>query len=332
MRLTHLVVHDNRVFARAFAHRALGVGESYRDNDGEAVDLLDRQSGRRAYAAGQRRYDLDNDLMLVQRLDCSCGYRTSATDLDSAREAKLALICRKLYPWPGMHGLDIGCGWGGALTLAAGRYGVIGVGVTLNHPQAYARRPCRDLAVETRLQAYRTPDECLDAVFSIGLFDHVGARHDAGYVDVVRYCLVADGQSLLHTIGTHESPPRPGPWIERSIFPTRRYRHGPDRQGTGVPLRARGLAQLRRRLGNNRAPVAGQIQCRIAGAGATRWRTRPAHVAVLTRRIDGCLSDATRSPLAGHALTARHARRPSRAAPSRHCPLAAAGTHDTLSG
>jgi hypothetical protein len=74
MRLTHLVVHDNRVFARAFAHRTLGVGESCRDDDGEAVDLLDRQSGRRAYAAGQRHYDLCSNLMLVQRLDCSCGW------------------------------------------------------------------------------------------------------------------------------------------------------------------------------------------------------------------------------------------------------------------
>lgn len=253
LRATDLVIHDNRVFARAIAHGTLGFGESYMDSDWDAVDLpgllnrllslrlddqlhtvrsswlwlrarlLDLQRGQRAFAVGQRHYDLGNDLfaaMLGQRLVYSCGYWANATDLDSAQEAKLDLICRKLHLQPGMRVLDIGCGWGEALKFAAERYGVVGVGVTISSEQAgYAGQLCRDLPVEIRLQDYRTLNERFDAVFSIDMFEHVGARNYARYFDVVRRCLAQDGLSLLHTIGTNENSNRPDPWIERYIFP-----------------------------------------------------------------------------------------------------------------
>jgi cyclopropane-fatty-acyl-phospholipid synthase len=253
LRTTDLLIHDDRMFARAFAHGTLGFGESYMDSDWDAVDLpgllnrllsvglddqlhnmrsawlwmrarfLDLQRGHRAYTVGQRHYDLGNDLftaMLGQRLVYSCGYWANATDLDSAQEAKLDLICRKLKLQPGMRVLDIGCGWGEALKFAAERYGVVGVGVTISHEQAeYARQLCHHLPVEIRLQDYRTLDERFDAVFSIGMFEHVGARNYSRYFDVVRRCLDPGGLSLLHTIGTNDIPNRPDPWIERYIFP-----------------------------------------------------------------------------------------------------------------
>lgn len=250
---TDIQVHDDRVFQRVFAHGSLGFGESYMDGDWDVRDLpglisrllsarldeqlrnvgtlllwaqarfINLQRGKRAYVVGQRHYDLGNDLfaaMLGRRLVYSCGYWVEAQDLDAAQEAKLDLVCRKLRLRPGMRVLDIGCGWGEALKFAAERYGVRGVGVTISREQAaFARDLCRGLQVEIRLQDYRELDEPFDAIFSIGMFEHVGARNYVEYFDVVRRCLVPDGLSVLHTIGSNQAPNHPDPWIERYIFP-----------------------------------------------------------------------------------------------------------------
>ena len=252
-RPTDLSIHDDRVFTRAFAHGTLGFGESYMDGDWDAEDMpgllsrllsaqldeqlhnvgtlflwararfLNLQRGRRAYAIAKRHYDLGNDLftaMLGQRLVYSCGYWANATDLDAAQKAKLDLVCRKLRLRPGMRVLDIGCGWGEALKFAAERYGVSGVGITISSAQShYARKLCAGLPIEIRMQDYRSLTEQFDAVFSIGMFEHVGSRNYRRYFDVVHRCLAPDGLSLLHCIGTNQAPNRPDPWIERYIFP-----------------------------------------------------------------------------------------------------------------
>ncbi|MCG2968806.1 class I SAM-dependent methyltransferase, partial [Escherichia coli] len=87
--------------------------------------------------------------------------------LDTAQEAKLDLICRKLGLRPGQRVLDIGCGWGEALKFAAERYGVSGVGITISQEQAdYARELCAGLPIEIRLQDYHEVDETFDAILS----------------------------------------------------------------------------------------------------------------------------------------------------------------------
>lgn len=267
---TDIQVRDERVFQRVFAHGSLGFGESYMDGDWDVRDLpglmsrllsarldeqlrnvgtlvlwaqarfINLQRGKRAYVVGQRHYDLGNDLfaaMLGQRLVYSCGYWAEAHDLDAAQEAKLDLVCRKLRLRPGMRVLDIGCGWGEALKFAAERYGVRGVGVTISREQAaFARELCHGLPVEIRLQDYRELDEPFDAIFSIGMFEHVGARNYVEYFEVVRRCLVPDGLSVLHTIGSNQAPNRPDPWIERYIFPNSQV---PSMSQVGAALEGR---------------------------------------------------------------------------------------------
>ena len=250
---TDLRVHDPRVYARVFAHGTLGFGEAYMDGSWDADDLdgflfkvigahlddrlrtldtllahlkarfINLQRGERTWTIGKAHYDLGNDLfraMLGRRLVYSCGYWQDADNLDAAQEAKLDLVCRKLRLQPGMRVLDIGCGWGEALKFAAERYGVTGVGITVSQEQAeFARTLCTGLPVEIRLQDYREIDEPFDAIFSIGMFEHVGARNYRTYFETVRRCLRADGLSLLHTIGSNEEPSRPDPWIQKYIFP-----------------------------------------------------------------------------------------------------------------
>jgi cyclopropane-fatty-acyl-phospholipid synthase len=252
-RPTDLRVHDERFYNRVFAHGSLGLGEAYMDGWWDADDLpglfnrvlsshldeelktldtllthlkarfVNQQRGEHAFEIGRAHYDLGNDLfqaMLGRRLVYSCGYWAEADNLDDAQAAKLDLICRKLRLRPGQRVLDIGCGWGEALKYAAERYGVQGVGVTVSQEQAgYARDLCAGLPVEIRLQDYRELDEPFDAVFSIGMFEHVGALNYRTYFETARRCLKDDGLSVLHSIGSNSSPSRPDPWIEKYIFP-----------------------------------------------------------------------------------------------------------------
>jgi len=260
-------VEDDEFYARVIAQGSLGLGETYMDGswhavsldgmlvrllrahvdeqvhgwaailDGLRAHLINLQSHRRSFTVGERHYDLGNDLyraMLGKRLVYSCGYWRDRDgrplpDLDSAQEAKLDLVCRKLGLKPGMRVLDIGSGWGEALKFAAERYGIVGVGVTVSREQAeFARELCQGLPVEFRLQDYRDltghhADERFDRIFSLGMFEHVGYKNYATYFDVALRCLDRDsddgGLFLLHTIGGNRSVTHTDPWIAKYIFP-----------------------------------------------------------------------------------------------------------------
>lgn len=247
-------VHDDRLYTRVLARGTLGLGEAYMDGwwDCDAIDeLVERaylsgmarqlgtpadvlrmlrakatnlQAGRRSYEVGERHYDVGNDLyerMLDDRMLYSCGYWKGATTLDEAQEAKLELIRNKLMIEPGMRLLDIGCGWGGTAAYLAERADCEVVGITISREQAdYAKRRCEGLPIEIRLVDYREIDEPFDRVYSVGMFEHVGVKNYATYMDVVRRCLRdPSGLSLLHTIGGYRSSNRTDPWVEKYIFP-----------------------------------------------------------------------------------------------------------------
>ena len=75
------------------------------------------------------------------------------------------------------------------------------------------------MPIEIRLQDYRDVEESFDAIFSIGMFEHVGARNYRTYFEAVRRLLRPNGLSVLHCIGNNEAPSQPDPWIEKYIFP-----------------------------------------------------------------------------------------------------------------
>jgi cyclopropane-fatty-acyl-phospholipid synthase len=184
--------------------------------------LLNMQSARRAYLVGERHYDLGDDLyelMLDPRMIYSCAYFERADNLNAAQEAKLDLVARKIGVQPGMRVLDIGCGWGGAAQFMAQRgASVIGVTVSRNQLQA-AQKRCAGLNVDVRQQDYRSLTGSFDAIYSLGMFEHVGVRNYRTYLDKARELLRPDGLFLLHTIGNNESSVATDPWIDKYIFP-----------------------------------------------------------------------------------------------------------------
>ncbi len=144
-----------------------------------------RHSRERDAAAVRGHYDVGNDfyrLFLDQRMVYSCAYFAHADDdLDSAQEAKLDLICRKLRLRPGERLLDIGCGWGALVMHAAERFGVDALGITLSERQAALARERIETAglsarCTIRVVDYRDlpEDAQFDKISSVGMVEHVG--------------------------------------------------------------------------------------------------------------------------------------------------------------
>lgn len=245
-------VKNPRFYDRVLAKGSLGLGEAYVDGWWECKKLdeffyrvlradLDKkvkvthmmavlqakltnmQSISRAFKVGEQHYDIGNDLyehMLDKRMVYSCAYWKDAGNLDEAQEDKLDLICKKINLKKGMTVLDIGCGWGSFAKFAAEKYGARVLGVTISKEQAeLARKRCKNLPVEIRVQDYRSVKEKFDRVVSVGMFEHVGYKNYRTFMNIANRCLKDDGLFLLHTIGTNVSTTHTDAWIEKYIFP-----------------------------------------------------------------------------------------------------------------
>jgi cyclopropane-fatty-acyl-phospholipid synthase len=247
-------VHNPDLFRCVIRDGTLGLGEAYMDGwwDCDRIDelfcrglnaglestlrkklrflafhivlrIFNRQSRKRAFMVGKRHYDIGNDLfeaMLDSHMNYSCGYWANAEDLDSAQEAKMALICRKLLLKPGMRVLDVGCGWGGLSRWMATQHGAEVTAITVSQEQAdFARQRCQDLPVMIELMDYRDLSGQFDCIVSVGMFEHVGRKNYANYFKIMHSLLVPGGLFLLQTIGARRHIYSVDPWIEKYIFP-----------------------------------------------------------------------------------------------------------------
>lgn len=248
-------IHNPNFYEKLLSGGSLALGESYMDGwwDCQALDqfferilekrldnkvkanggsflwvvlkakIMNAQNRSKAYAIGKRHYDIGNSLfsiMLDKGLNYSCGYWKNAETLDSAQEAKLDLICRKMGLKSGMKVLDIGCGWGGFAKYAAEKYGASIHGITVSREQVeFANEFCKGLDVQIELKDYRDPKEKFDRIVSIGMFEHVGCKNYKAFMRVVHRCLRSDGLFLLHTIARNTSVNSVDPWIGKYIFP-----------------------------------------------------------------------------------------------------------------
>jgi len=247
-------VHNTNFYGRFLAGGTLALGESYVDrwwdckkldeffyrvfrcqinkkvkNNFEllmrtfAARLFNFQKKHRTFRSVGRHYDIGNELyknMLDERMTYTCAYWKNAKDLDSAQEAKLDLVCKKMGLKPGTNILDIGCGWGSFAKYAAEKYRVNVVGITVSKEQIkLGRQLCKGLPVKIEFQDYRDLNEKFDGIVSLGMFEHVGYKNYKTYMAVAHHCLKEEGLFLLHTIGSNTSEHSIDPWINKYIFP-----------------------------------------------------------------------------------------------------------------
>ena len=205
-----------KVFANAVAAaRQLGIAEGPPDAPAEEIRPRGlRHSRSRDRQAVSHHYDVGNDfyrLMLGPSMTYSCArFADPAMSLEDAQASKHELICRKLglHQRVDMRLLDVGCGWGSLAMHAARHHQATVVGVTISDAQAeLARKRVVEAGladrVEIRVQDYRdVRDGPFDAVSSVGMFEHVGARQMPVYFGRLRALIVPSGRLLNHAISS----------------------------------------------------------------------------------------------------------------------------------
>ena len=191
--------------------------------------LVRRNNPRRSRRNVAHHYDIGNELyrlFLDEDLQYSCAYYTDPSNsLEQAQSDKKAHIAAKLDLKPGQRVLDIGCGWGG-MALYLNRVADVDVlGITLSEEQLkVARRRAEEAGVSDRVRFglvdNRHHEGGLDRIGSVGMLEHVGARHYDEFFAKCRSLLKADGVMLLHTIGRLGSTSgAPDPFTDKYIFP-----------------------------------------------------------------------------------------------------------------
>jgi cyclopropane-fatty-acyl-phospholipid synthase len=190
-----------------------------------------RHSLQRDSRAISHHYDVSNrfyEWILGPTMAYTCAvYPSDGATLDQAQEEKVDLVCRKLDLQPGQRLLDVGCGWGTMVIHAARNYGVKVLGVTLSRQQAeWGQKRIAELGLaddaEIRHGDYRHVAESgFDAISSIGLTEHIGARNLASYVGFLASKVRPHGRFLNHCItrAVTSDPARPGGFINRYVFP-----------------------------------------------------------------------------------------------------------------
>ncbi len=214
--------------------RATGIVAPPRPPASELRLTGERHTPGRDRRAVSYHYDAGNDffaLFLDPSMTYSCAYfRSGATTLEEAQQAKLGLVCTKLGLRAGERVLDVGCGWGSFAIHAAREYGVTVLGVTLSEQQvALGRRRVQEAGladrIELRLADYRDlaqpGAEPFDAISSIGMVEHVGEERIDLYARTLAGLLRPGGRLLNHGIAKlmDFDTPDEGAFSERFVFP-----------------------------------------------------------------------------------------------------------------
>ncbi len=216
------------------------VGANRWEEAGEGPKALSKATGRlkrlfarnnlhRARRNVAHHYDLKDELyelFLDTDKQYSCAYYTNpGNSLERAQADKKAHIAAKLALEPGQQVLDLGCGWGGMALYLHKVSGVDVLGITLSeHQLKIARQRAKADGVSDHVKFelidYRLLDRRFDRIVSVGMFEHVGAKHYDEFFAKCRQLLKPNGVMLLHTIGVFgEAPKAPDPFTDKWIFP-----------------------------------------------------------------------------------------------------------------
>lgn len=177
-----------------------------------AAHRLRRNDRRRARRNIAFHYDLGNDFY-APWLDATMTYSSAvfaepiAADepLEDAQRRKVRLLLDRLDMKPGDRLLEIGCGWGGLMEIAARDYGAHVTGITLSTEQkafAEQRLAAAGLAERTRVELvdYRDVRGTFDAVASVEMVEAVGEEYWPAYLGAIADRLRPGGRAALQLI------------------------------------------------------------------------------------------------------------------------------------
>jgi cyclopropane-fatty-acyl-phospholipid synthase len=162
-------------------------------------------------------YDLGNDFYGAW-LDASMTYSSAlfeepiseAESLEQAQARKIRSLLDRLDLNPGDRLLEIGCGWGSLMEIAAREYGAHVTGLTLSTEQkAYAEARLRDAGQTERtaieLRDYRDIAGTFDAVASVEMVEAVGEEYWPAYLAAIARALKPGGKAALQLISIRDS-------------------------------------------------------------------------------------------------------------------------------
>ena len=161
--------------------------------------------------------------MLGKSMAYTCAYfNKPGMTLDQAQYAKMDLIAKKLDLKPGMHILEIGCGWGVMGNYLCNKYNIFIDGVTLSEEQyKYYKNNCTHPRLTIQIKDYRNiiGKNKYDRIYSVGCFEHIGRKNYKQYYDKCYELLKTNGIMLIHTIGTNKRKWSHNSFINKYIFP-----------------------------------------------------------------------------------------------------------------
>jgi cyclopropane-fatty-acyl-phospholipid synthase len=167
-------------------------------------------------------------------------WEDGATDIDSAQEAMMADVCRKVEMRDGLTVLDIGCGFGSFASCVLTRYPRCSVvGLTVSDTQyRYVLEKQRQPGHPLNSPRFRilkedfgqsTVQERFDRVVCIGVFEHISNLKRA--LATIRRFLKDDGACLVHycvyskLIERFANSDMSDTFIRRYVYPDTRFWH-----------------------------------------------------------------------------------------------------------
>ncbi len=194
--------------------------------------LLRDNTRRGAKRNIHQHYDLGN-AFYEKWLDPSMTYSSAlfaapTESLEAAQSNKYRAIAERAALAPDQNLLEVGCGWGGFATYAAGEIGCKVTALTISDSQyefASQRIQAEGLGerVEVRRQDYRDVDGRFDRIVSIEMFEAVGERYWPLFFETLRDRLTDSGRAALQVITISDSVweqyRRGADFIQRYVFP-----------------------------------------------------------------------------------------------------------------
>ena len=221
-----LLIRYNAPFEKPGALKAKGPITRSLNFIGGKLDQINwksrsRRNAEHTYNLTRRLYELFLD---ADRQYTCAYYRDTQDSLEQAQLDKKAHIAAKLNIKPGMKVLDIGCGWGGLALYLHRHYDCEVLGIALAPDQIeFCNERAKALGVDDKVKFelldYRDVEGQFDRITSVGLIEHLGTPHHAGFFAKTFELLKPDGVMFSHCCGRMGGPGLTDKWTRKYIFP-----------------------------------------------------------------------------------------------------------------